>query len=53
MASWTRKLSGQYNGNAFGLQVVVDRNFAAGTAIVGDASGYELYEQQKGAIRLD
>jgi hypothetical protein len=43
----------QYGGNAFGLQVVVDRNFAAGTAIVGDASGYELYEQQKGAISLD
>jgi hypothetical protein len=44
---------GQTNGNAFGLQVVVDRNFAAGTAIVGDASGYELYEQQKGAISID
>ena len=44
---------GQYNGNAFGLQVVVDRNFASGTLIVGDASGYELYEQQKGAISID
>jgi hypothetical protein len=44
---------GQANGNAFGLSVVVDRNFASGTAIVGDASGYELFEQQKGAISLD
>jgi HK97 family phage prohead protease len=44
---------GQYNGNAFGLQVVVDRNFAAATLIIGDASGYELFEQQKGAISLD
>jgi hypothetical protein len=44
---------GQYAGNAFGLQVVVDRNFAAGTAIVGDASGYELYEQQKGAMSIE
>jgi HK97 family phage prohead protease len=44
---------GQANGNAFGLQVVVDRNFASGTAIVGDASGYELFEQTKGAISLD
>jgi hypothetical protein len=44
---------GQYNGNAFGLQVVVDRNFASGTAIIGDASGYELFEQQKGAISID
>jgi HK97 family phage prohead protease len=44
---------GQYNGNAFGLQVVVDRNFASSTLIIGDASGYELFEQQKGAISLD
>jgi len=44
---------GQYNGNAFGLQVVVDRNFASGVAIVADASGYELFEQQKGAISID
>jgi hypothetical protein len=44
---------GQNNGNAFGLQVVVDRNFAAATLIAGDASGYELFEQQKGAISLD
>jgi hypothetical protein len=44
---------GQYNGNAFGLQVVVDRNFAPGTLIIGDASGYEMFEQQKGAISID
>jgi HK97 family phage prohead protease len=44
---------GQVNGNAFGLQVVVDRNFANGTLILGDASGYELFEQQKGAISID
>jgi hypothetical protein len=44
---------GQVNGNAFGLQVVVDRNFAADTLIVGDASGYEIFEQQKGAISID
>jgi HK97 family phage prohead protease len=44
---------GQVNGVAFGLQVVVDRNFAADTVIVGDASGYECFEQQKGAISLD
>ena len=43
----------QYGGNAFGLQVVVDRNFAAGTLIIGDATGYELFEQQKGAISID
>ena len=44
---------GQPNGMAFGLQVVVDRNFAADTLIVADASGYEVFEQQKGAISLD
>ena len=43
----------QYAGNAFGLQVVVDRNFASGTAIVGDASGYELFEQQKGTMSIE
>ena len=41
------------SGIAFGLRVVVDRNFAALTAIVGDASGFEVYEQQKGAIAVD
>lgn len=38
-------------GNAFGLSVVVDRNFPSQTLIVGDASGFEIYEQQKGAIQ--
>ena len=42
-----------YGGNAFGLSVVVDRNFASGTAIVGDASGYELFEQQKGTMSIE
>jgi hypothetical protein len=44
---------GQVNGVAFGLQVVVDRNFAANTVIVGDASGYELFEQQKGTMSIE
>jgi HK97 family phage prohead protease len=38
---------------AFGLRVVVDRNFADDTVIVADPSGYELFEQQKGAISID
>jgi len=41
------------NGSAFGLQVVVDRGFAADTVIVGDPSGYQIWEQQKGAISID
>ncbi len=44
---------GQASGNAFGLQVVVDRNFPASTLVVGDATGYEIFEQQKGAISID
>jgi hypothetical protein len=44
---------GQVNGVAFGLQVVVDRNFAGDTVILGDASGFEIFEQQKGAISID
>jgi HK97 family phage prohead protease len=44
---------GTLAGNAFGLQVVVDRNFASNTLIVGDASGFEIFEQQKGAISID
>ena len=39
--------------NAFGLTVVVDRNFATGTAIVGHPDGFEIFEQQKGAIQVE
>ena len=42
-----------YAGKAFGLNVVVDRNFAADTVIVGDPSGFEIFEQQKGALSLE
>ena len=44
---------GQVDGMAFGLRVVVDRNFAADTLMIGDASGFEIFEQQKGAISID
>jgi len=40
-------------GTAFGCRVVRDRNFAANTLILGDTSGFEIYEQQKGAISVD
>jgi hypothetical protein len=53
MNAYGNLMPGQANGIAFGLSVVVDRNFAANTLIVGDASGYELFEQQKGAISID
>ena len=44
---------GSTDAIAFGLRIVVDRNFANDTVIVGDASGFEIFEQQKGAISLD
>ena len=40
-------------GTAFGLNLVVDRNFASNTVIVGDSSGYEVFEQMKGAITVE
>ena len=42
-----------FAGTAFGLTCVVDRNFAAETVIVGDPSGFEIFEQQKGALTLE
>jgi HK97 family phage prohead protease len=43
----------QYQGTAFGLTVVPDRNFAPDTVLIGDASGYELFEQQKGTMSIE
>jgi hypothetical protein len=40
---------------AFGLQVVVDTNFdntGNGTMILGDTVGFEIFEQQKGFLRV-
>jgi HK97 family phage prohead protease len=45
--------AGQTSLNAFGLTVVVDRNFAASTAIVANPDGFEIFEQQKGAIQVE
>ena len=44
---------GQDNGIAFGLSVVVDRNFADNTLIVGDSTGFEIFEQMKGALSIE
>ena len=43
----------RYAGNAFGLTVVVDSAFTAGTVIMGDLSGFEIFEQQRGAIAVE
>ena len=39
-------------GTAFGCRVVRDRNFTSGTIILGDTSGYELFEQQRGSVSV-
>ena len=44
---------GAQAGVAFGLQVVVDRNFASGTLAIGHPDGFEIFEQQKGAISVE
>ena len=44
---------GQSSAVAFGLQVVVDRNFASGTLAIGHPDGFEIYEQPKGAIAVE
>jgi HK97 family phage prohead protease len=46
---------GTSNFVAFGLQVVVDTNFANagnGTLILGDTTGFEIFEQTKGFLRV-
>jgi HK97 family phage prohead protease len=46
-----------WNGNPLGLTLVVDKNFAQNTCIVGTAAGayagYEIYENQRGLIAID
>jgi HK97 family phage prohead protease len=38
---------------AFGLSVVVDRNFNTGDMVIGHPDGFEIYEQPKGAISVE
>ena len=45
--------AGATDAVAFGLRVVVDRNFASDTVIVGDASGFEIFEEPRGALALE
>lgn len=41
------------SANPFGLKMVVDANFAAGTCILGPSQLYEFYEQDKGHAQID
>lgn len=40
-------------GVAFGLRVCVDRNFSDGTILVGDSSGFEIFESMRGALSIE
>jgi hypothetical protein len=42
-----------FNGNPLGLNLVVDANFAAATAIVGPSKKYEFFEQNKGLAQIE
>jgi HK97 family phage prohead protease/HK97 family phage major capsid protein len=42
-----------FNGNAFGLSLVVDRNITVNSPYVGDSTGFECWEQQKGALSVE
>lgn len=53
MNSFGSMSPGSAESVAFGLRVVVDRNFAAGTIIVGHGDGFECWEQQKGAVSIE
>jgi HK97 family phage major capsid protein len=41
-----------FNGNAFGLNLVVDRNIS-NQVYVGDSTGFEAWEQQRGAVSVE
>jgi hypothetical protein len=46
--------AGSFNSVAFGLSVVVDRNLTnPGTMIIGNAQGFECWEQQKGVLSIE
>ena len=56
MNSFGSLTPGSVNGTAFGLQVVVDKNLVAAggnNLYVGDSTGFEIYEQSKGAISVE
>jgi HK97 family phage prohead protease len=42
-----------FNGNAFGLSLVVDRNITSLPIYVGDSTGFECWEQQRGAVSVE
>jgi HK97 family phage prohead protease len=53
MNSFGTMAPGNVESVAFGLRVVVDRNFASGTLIVGNGDGFECWEQQKGVVSIE
>ena len=44
---------GTASANAFGLTVVVDNNLGATDMIIADPSGFEIFEQAKGALSVE
>ena len=56
MNAFGQQDAASFNGNAFGLRVVVDRNFDPLTSKevwVGNSAGFECWEQQKGVVSIE
>jgi hypothetical protein len=51
--SYGQLMPGEFGGTAFGFNIVVDRNFAADTMILGDPTGFEVFETTKGFLSVD
>lgn len=52
MNAYGQTAPGSYNGNAFGLTVVLDRNLSTDQVIVGDPSGFEAWEDMRGVVQV-
>ena len=46
-------MANTYNGNPFGLQIVVSSNLASGRMYLTRREAVEVYEQQKGSLSVD
>tara|TARA_R110000868_G_scaffold205706_2_gene454282 strand:+ start:2097 stop:3647 length:1551 start_codon:yes stop_codon:yes gene_type:complete len=46
-------IGGFQNANPLGLQIVVDKNFAAKTMVIFNANAYEIYRQDQGMLSVE
>jgi hypothetical protein len=46
-------IGGFQNANPLGLQIIVDKNFAAKTMVIFNANAYEIYRQDQGMLSVE